>query len=286
MEFDSKKFKELLYPIVESYDSFCRKNNLRYTIYAGTLLGAIRHGGMIPWDDDIDVLMPRPDYNRFIQLAKDKFNPKYRIVNAYTDPHCYTTFTKIVDNNTTLVEYELMKDAVLGAYIDVFPLDGVDLDEIEAQKHYREYRAFQSKTRFVRSNYTLQLVLNKSVTFEAFFKNRIFKLFFPNYNRMLVKCDQLMSSVNYESANLTRVYCSPNHSHKVFCKEWFEDYIDIQFDHLTLRSIKSWDIFLKTLFKDYMKLPPEDKRITHHYHYFSDLNHGYNYEQLKTNSLI
>ena len=285
MVFDEKKYKSLLYPVIENYDKFCRDNNLRYTIYAGTLLGAVRHGGMIPWDDDIDVLMPRPDYNKFIELSKEVFIPGFKVVNAYNDHYCYTTFSKVVDCNTTLVEMASIKNAVIGAYIDVFPLDGVDVDEEEAERHYQEFLKLVKKTRTTRYEFCFKDLFTRVAGFRSYLQNKYFRSKY-DYNELLKNCDKLASRTDYEKSTITRIYCSPNHSKKLFPREWFDEYIDMKFDHLTLRSIKEWDKFLTTLFKDYMKLPPEEKRITHHSHVYFNPDHGYSYEELVNQGLL
>ena len=132
------EMKAIEIAILDCFDSFCRENGLSYSLAGGTLLGAVRHKGFIPWDDDIDVLMSRENYEKLQSLAASFPNP-YQVNSIHTEtnrrkPYLYT-YTKIVDTRTLLVEKPDELDYETGIYIDVFPLDGqpTDSDEIEAR---------------------------------------------------------------------------------------------------------------------------------------------------------
>lgn len=129
-----------LIDMLKWYHEFCVKNDLRYYIIGGTMLGAVRHQGFIPWDDDIDVGMPRDDYNRFLKISKGIQDNQY-IVEAPTEgnPEFQYLYAKIYDKSTTLVE-KVRNPIKRGIFIDVFPLDGVGATEEEARKNYKRIK--------------------------------------------------------------------------------------------------------------------------------------------------
>ncbi len=133
---DDEEVRSLELQILIKFAEYCEKYGLRYFLAYGTLIGAIRHKGFIPWDNDIDVVMPRPDYDRFMELAKKENVGEYLSVLDYHDVKTFP-FAKVMDNRTKLSEKYLITDT-LGVYIDVFPLDGLPSDEQKRKKLERK----------------------------------------------------------------------------------------------------------------------------------------------------
>ena len=133
-----KELQQHILPILIDVDRVCREHNIRCYICDGTMLGAIRHGGFIPWDDDVDVCMPRPDYERFMQHAKEWLPGHLEAICAENDNDYPFPFGKIQDNTTTLIE-RMHIDYIGGLYIDVFPIDGMPdsklLQEIQLTRY-------------------------------------------------------------------------------------------------------------------------------------------------------
>ena len=115
------KYKSKVLEVLKYTIKFCEKNNLKYYLADGSALGCVRHKGYIPWDDDIDIYMPRKDYNRLISL-KEKVSLDGYTVKSLKDKNYYLTFAKIYDSNTTVWEFKDCPD-ILGVYVDIFPLD-------------------------------------------------------------------------------------------------------------------------------------------------------------------
>ncbi len=112
-----RKLWDIQLEILDVIDLICRKNGLRYSLYAGSLLGAVRHQGYIPWDDDLDICMPREDYERFLDIWKDKDHPGYIMQNKHNTPSFTQSFTKIRKDHTTFLQYEWEKIDIIPVYL-------------------------------------------------------------------------------------------------------------------------------------------------------------------------
>lgn len=122
--------------ILKDVHSFCKKNNIRYSLYGGTLIGALRHKGFIPWDDDIDIIMPRPDYDRFCKNYK---SVNYKVADMHSEKSFMLAFARVYDDKrtTSISTYPWISKDV-GVWIDVFPADGLSLDESKIKWMYKK----------------------------------------------------------------------------------------------------------------------------------------------------
>ena len=119
-----KKLHEVEVEILDEFVRICKKQKLQYFLYYGTLLGAVRHNGFIPWDDDLDVAMPREDYEKFIKMAKEELNDNFYIDNKDTNDEYYLNFTKLRKKNTIFEQdFQVNYDGPKGIWIDIFPID-------------------------------------------------------------------------------------------------------------------------------------------------------------------
>ena len=142
------EFKRILLKTLEDFILLCEEKNLRYYAAFGTVLGAVRHGGMIPWDDDIDVYMPREDYNRLLSMRNDLKND-YELVDLENDGY-YQDFAKFVNRKTTIIESKEIP-FVCGIYIDIFPLDQWNKAYIDSEKDNEEFnKAYNTYFKSVR----------------------------------------------------------------------------------------------------------------------------------------
>jgi lipopolysaccharide cholinephosphotransferase len=136
--YDIRPLQMRMLRVLKALDETCKAHDLRYGIFAGSLIGAVRHKGFIPWDDDMDVLMPRPDYERFIEHSRDWLPEPYEFVCAENDPEYPLPFGKIQDASTTLIERRHLS-YLGGIYVDVFPLDAVPKNIIARRLHFSRY---------------------------------------------------------------------------------------------------------------------------------------------------
>ena len=255
-QLDLKEIHSALLDILLAVDEFCRNHQIRYSLAYGTLLGAVRHKGFIPWDDDVDLLMPRPDFERFVATFGKEGGPYQCLYNtAREDAHFVNFFAKVHDTRTVSLE-KRMKNYRFGLNIDIFPVDGKPETEEEQYRHERHlghlvHRIYLRQRPFF--PYSFHDPLLPKIEAQCFSLEHWFR-----------KTVGLMKAYDYENSK----YCGSVTVRyrgliEIFEKEFFENYVELEFEGHPFYAFKDWDRFLKQQFGDYMQLPPEDKRHTH-----------------------
>lgn len=241
----------------------CEKYGLRYNLLAGTLLGAIRHKGFIPWDDDIDVSMARPDYDKLINLYKEGVFPEYIRLYAFELGNFNRSYMKLVDTRTVVKnqnEY-LIDGNSQNLWIDIIPVSGVPFDE---KKRMREFQKSGKLNKMVRlSNAYLgrgaSPVRAVGKTIVALFAKSLGSEFW------IKKITGISNRYPYEESQyvgqLAFALCGER-STMLKCE--FEDQTKVEFEGIAFTAVSTWDKYLTRVYGDYMKLPPENKRKTHH----------------------
>lgn len=265
-------YKNVLLQTFRDFIAFCEMNNLMYYGAFGTVLGAIRHQGLIPWDDDIDVYMPRQDYNRFIAL-KQKVPTGYEIVD-YDNEGYFCNFAKFSNANTTILETPELP-FVYGIFIDVFPLDecseSIDKNKEILREYSRSYFKFFKACREYRLS---ALVVPKNKTTFIFDVKTIMNFFY--YHRLYKKNLQKMKDIEIKlQAERGNYYCrySPILKEcRVYPKKWFGKGKLEKYEDLVILIPQESDLYLKKVYGNYMQLPPIEKRNSGHSHYFVNLN--------------
>ena len=263
MNFDIKDYKKFLVPMLESFHIFCENHKLKYSIAAGTMLGAIRHKGMIPWDDDIDIFMPRPDYDRFISMTLNDYLPNYKVVSSYNTPTYYLSFAKIIDTRTKLIEYEFCKDCMLGIFIDIFPIDGIPSNKIIREKNYIHYKKTLNKANLSRFKY------NMNIGLKTYICNLLHRIY--NSQKLFNKCDKISSKHFFDESDEVRSYSSIYGDKEILKRSIFDEYIKVKFEGIDVYCIKEYDYYLTKIYGNYMKLPPKSQQKSQHSHYFIEL---------------
>ena len=255
---NNKMLKVMLVDMMEWFHEFCCKNNLRYYAIGGTMLGAMRHKGFIPWDDDIDIGMPRKDYDKLEKLIKEQRQNRYILETPFTDAKdYYYGFSKLYDSNTTLIEntkYKIKR----GIYIDIFPLDGVANTLEDSRKYtkkiYRLYDLLLLKVTGFRKG--RNLYKNFGVFLFRFIpvspKYILYKLIKECSNKDFDKClwiGNLMGAWRFKEV-MPKIYMGTPKLYK--------------FENIEIFGVENADAYLTSLYGDWRILPPENKRISHH----------------------
>lgn len=261
--------------IMEDIDRICKKHSIRYSILGGALIGAIRHKGFIPWDDDMDIGMLRDDYEKFIEVAPRELNPRFFLQTPRSDPEYYDVIIRVRDKYSTgICRKDLHKDVNNGVFIEIYPFDAVNPNHLlYAVQHLR------------------LKVLNSILHYSCYdvgnsFTGKIKKMI-GTYSTMIWGRDKIYRHMGKVAARYN--HCGFEYVDELMthynCKYLYQDMattIDITYEYLKLSIPVGYDRCLKTTYGDYMVLPPEEKRVQHHNKIvYYDPFHPYTDEKVK-----
>lgn len=265
-ELKLEEVKRIALDILAYVDAICQVNNLRYSIYYGTLLGAVRHQGFIPWDDDIDIVMPRNDYQKLLNiLEKDE---RYLLLDQQTRQNYRYTFAKVVDTTTKAksTQYFGSEDIDYGVFIDIFPMDGVPEEKSEKNKFWQECESYRKKMldtmgfAYARSN-SLFKSIGKLILRYPYHRKLKQQ---GNYNYWRGKYEKSANRYNFDESKYCGFMETVNNDWGVFPVSWFDEFETIIFEGIKVRTIRAKEEFLSTRYGDYMRLPSKNEQITHH----------------------
>ena len=259
-ELTLQELKETELEILKMFDAFCKENNIKYYLSHGTLLGAIRYKKFIPWDDDVDLLIPREDYNRMLRLFKD--SDRYQLFTFERDPNCSLPYTKLCDMSTRKVEVAHDDGSKLGVDIDLFPLDAWDDDLEKAKKEARYLLKNVNKLRLIRMekpNTAHPLKKLKGWMILSYLKMRGSKPYIKKILR--VSTNKKSKGSRYLGCKAWCVYGEKG----IIPAEVFADTVDIEFEGMMFPAPIGWDTYLTCLYGDYLPEPPKDKQKSHHH---------------------
>lgn len=243
--------------ILKYVNDFCFKNKIRYSIAYGTALGAVRHKGFIPWDDDMDICMLREDYNKFLSIWKD--SDDYILQNNETNSDFKQTFSKIRKKNTAFVQKnDVEKSFHKGIFIDIFPFDRKPVGKFKQINQKINVMLFQLYFReYVPETNGTILKLGSVVLLKIHRKN--------SYSKLAEK--YLQKAIKYNDDKTLPVFdtCTFSDMQKQYDNNLFDDIEYIDFENCKLPIFKSYVNFLKTCYGDYMKLPPKGEQNWFHH---------------------
>ena len=255
-ELTTEELKKVQLRILDYVDKFCRENNIEYSLAAGTLLGAVRHKGFIPWDDDIDIMMTRDEYNVFTEKWFQTKQHPFVVTNEESGNSMGYPFGKVYDPNTVTYVGSIERT---GVFIDLFPMDKVIDQEDYLYRRTTIHNLLKERIR------ALNWMRAKKGDFSLikFIKALIEK---PNNNfyEYPKLINDLAKSRNDEKGLWYYLMVFGTYSKEPTPTSVFEEYIDISFEDRVYRTISDYDTYLTNMYGDYMTPPPPEKRITHH----------------------
>ena len=257
-EIDLKELKKLQVKILDDVNLFCKENKIRYWIDCGTLLGAEKYKGYIPWDDDIDIGMLRDDYDKFLKLYNKK-NKRYKLMASELDKDYYFQFGKVVDTKTVLYEPDEETGIKGAVYIDVFVYDNAPDDDDKLKEMY-DKRDYYNKFRIAQlfpNNYDKSSFKKKLM---RFFLNIYLKFLPKNYYTK--KC--IENSKRYMNEKTKRVGNFTSAKRMTGDKEIFKSFIEIEFEKKKYPAPVGYKDWLKAFYGDYKKDPPKEKQVSLH----------------------
>ncbi len=249
--------------IAKEFIRICKKNNLTYYIIGGTFLGAIRHKGFIPWDDDMDIAMPRKDFNIFINIANQELKDNYHLVNHENDEEYRYSIPRVVDLTTETVEERNNKKTHLA--IDIFPIDGTPNNLILRKIYY--FRILFNRM-LVSWYYIDEVEKNKKRTKLEKILIALGKILptkkMIKPKKVLKKIDVLLQKNSFEKSDNVGTIMGAYKVREIVPKEFFGKPTKYQFEDIKLYGPEKYDEYLTHMYGDYMS-PPENKNENSHY---------------------
>lgn len=254
-----KELQETEIQIMKALDRFCREKGIEYSLGAGSMIGAVRHGGFIPWDDDIDVFMLRKEYNKLLAAARKNpyfMGQNYKLFFPNENDYYYT-FVKIVDISTKITERNMRQINDMGVWIDIFPIDYICDNKEEAIAEAK--RCVEARAKIIKAN-----------THRNYgkLKSKLINLLYTSYRitnyketEKLQKFVQRFSENDYKE--FAGTICWATNIYDCYPSKCFNEYMDIKFENETFKIFADYDAILSHRYGNYMELPPKENRICH-----------------------
>ncbi len=251
-----KKVWAIELDLLYEFDKICRRHGLKYFLIFGSLLGAVRHHGFIPWDDDMDVIMPRCDYEKFLRLG-DELREPYFLQTCHTDPGFYYAHAKLRNSNTAAIDYPFIYQGFnLGCFIDVLPLDNFDPEN--------GTDTFEEINRLILENSVAMRLTHPNLSERD--RERVGRHSGMDPMTVFERIDSLSKKSNEKYTGYVSILAATTYGMKkdVFPAECFSECVPCNYHGIATFIPCGYDAVLSTTYGDYMKLPPVEKRGVWH----------------------
>lgn len=257
--------KEIQVDILKDVTAVCRENDLQYYLVYGTLLGAVRHSGFIPWDDDIDIALPRDDFDKLESIYRSRPPKQYRWVDYKDDSRIRHNIAKLCDRRTFLTEGWMAAvhevPLPLGVCIDIFALDGVPRTSIIKELHYRRVKLLKMLMSMSTADTTKPRPLHKKLII-ALVKWLMSE---PSVRRAVHELlDNAIRQYEFDSSEEVCTYLGAYGKKGIFPKTWIGEGATLVFEGLSLSVFRQYDKYLSQIYGDYLELPPVEQRKSPH----------------------
>lgn len=269
------QWRATLTAALSAFHSLCQRHGLTYYAAGGTAIGAVRHHGIIPWDDDIDLAMPRPDYDRLVALARDENLAPYELVTAQSH-ECYNlTFAKYCDTRTTLLERR-DTPCVIGLYLDIFPIDATSDDPAEAAALMRRFTRLRNRLEAISTRVTFRSWAALLLTPHEWgrFAIKTLAFLFPKATRtmLLNRLDAISRRYPWGTTDYVTCYGGAYGDRERYPALWLEGTAPlVPFEDTEVHLLPRHDLLLRQLYGDYMTPPPEAQQHPKHLKAFFSL---------------
>lgn len=256
-----KELQQISLEILKDVAGFCERNGIKYSLGYGTLLGAVRHQGFIPWDDDVDLMMPREDYERFRAIYRSE---KYSFIDSRNTPDCYIAFGRVCETERTLATSCIpWVQKEVGVWIDIFPVDRVP-DDLETFR--RIYDSLLMLTKFNIGIRRVHTISSSKFSLRKRLKIWMLKKINPRLlkrdpNDIVKDMNTLISLVSpAKSSHWSQLCCPDAGTDEFFTDDEINEYVRLRFEDSEFFVWAGYDKILRDSYGDFMALPPKDKR--------------------------
>ena len=256
---DIREIQQMELGIMEYIHEVCQKIGVKYFLAYGSLIGAVRHQGFIPWDDDMDICMLREDYEKLQDYLIANPDERYEVMSYKNNLNYVYPFMKVQDNHTYLLEEDVRIDSNMGIYVDIFPVDGYEDDSVFKDKMTRLIKKRQLSCYTFKGITNTKSLLNSLIRYIS-----VIVFYFTNTNKYIRGIDELAKSRKVDDYELVDYLIYKDMHKPVWKREWLEQTIMGVFEGKEFMIPKNYHEILTSDYGDYMQLPPVELRFSHH----------------------